>query len=85
MKVEILVKQTVEYMGVVSMTKTEFDEWEAQLKEAGMYGDNDIAEAIIEKYGRCTGMRLGEPNDWGQLSVDTFEPLRSTHSGGVDK
>lgn len=78
MKVQISIKQTVEYMAEVEMSKAEFDEWESQLKEAGMHGDNDIAEAIIEQYGREHGMRLGEPNDWGDLSVDTFNWLRAT-------
>lgn len=80
MKVQVQIKQTVEYMAHVEMTKAEFDDWESQLKSAGMYGDNDIAEAIIEKYGHDVGMRLGEPNDWGQLTVDTFNPIKGKRS-----
>lgn len=74
MKVRISIKQTVEYMAEVEMTQIEFNGWEAQLRGAGMFGDSDLAEEIIATYPDC-GLRLGEPNDWGNLSVETFEPV----------
>lgn len=75
MKVRIRIEQTVEYVMEVRMTAAELDEWDNRLKDAGRFGDGKIAESMLEVYGPEHGSRLGEPNDWGELSVETFEPI----------
>lgn len=76
MKVRVVIKQTVEYMADVEMSQSELDNWDQQLRDAGMYNQSDIAEKIIEQYGYDTGMKLGDPNDWGDMTVETLEPVQ---------
>jgi hypothetical protein len=89
MKVQVKIKQTVEYFAHVEMTKAQYYDWSSQLDDRSA-DQSRVAEAIIEKHGRSCGMRLGEPNDWGDLEVDEFydipkKPHRRTSNPGVSK
>lgn len=85
MKVQVKIKQTVEYFAHVNMTKAQYNDWALQMDERGA-DQSRIAHAIIEKHGHSCGMRLGDPNDWGDLEVDEFYDVpkkRSARTSGA--
>jgi hypothetical protein len=72
-KITFAITGTVEYVGDITMTKKEYDEWCDNFDHSIGFANEKLCANLIEK----AGLDLGDPSDWGSLQLDTFEPVRS--------
>ena len=68
MKVVVQVKSTIRYLAEVSMTKREYEDWNARLNKEG-------DRATFALMDRCK-IDPGDPSDWGDPEIDDFYPTK---------
>lgn len=73
MKVTFAVRGTVTYVGDTTMSKKEYDEWCSKFDRARGFEQGQLCATLVEK----AGLDLGDPSDWGELELDTFERVKS--------
>ncbi|HTR71740.1 MAG TPA: hypothetical protein VMH41_16115 [Mycobacteriales bacterium] len=71
MKVKVVVRGTVEYIGELTMSKKDYATWCDKVDGTKGYAHECVADELIGKIG----LRLDNPSDFTSLEVETFESL----------
>ena len=72
MKVNVVVKGEVSYMGTITMSKKDYAIWCDKVDGTSGSEHENVAIGLIAKMG----LRLSDPSDWGTVTVDTFERVK---------